>query len=77
MADALSRSLEVARRSKTIPGIRIMNQAKRINHSQFMNDTLLLRGASLIIAKTLKSILKEFLKASRGKISSQKSHVYV
>jgi hypothetical protein len=44
MEEALSRALEETRRSKAILEIQITNRAKRINHSQFADDTLLLGG---------------------------------
>jgi hypothetical protein len=69
MAEALSRQLEKARVAKIIPGIKISRGARRINHSQFADDTLLLGGASPIIAKRFKEILEEFMKASGGKIN--------
>jgi hypothetical protein len=73
MAEALSRQLEKARVEKSIPGIKITRGAQRINHSQFVDDTLLLGGASPIIAKRFKEILEEFMRALGGKITNRKS----
>lgn len=44
----------------------VLQGVKEINHSQFANDTLLMGGASTIIAERLNTMLKQFLNASRG-----------
>jgi hypothetical protein len=60
MAETLERQLEKVDASKYIPGIKIAWGTKRINHSQFANDTLLIGGASIVIAKRLKNALDNF-----------------
>jgi hypothetical protein len=50
MVESLSRRLDKERRKKTIPGIKIVQGVKRINNSQFVDDTILLGGTSSIIA---------------------------
>jgi hypothetical protein len=69
MVESLSRQLEKARLEKSIPRIKITRGARRINHSQFADNTLLLGRAS--------SMLEEFMKALGGNINQQQSHVYV
>jgi hypothetical protein len=49
---------------------------KSINHSQFTDDTLLLGGASVTIAKRFKDNLDLFTQASRGLINHLKSQIY-
>jgi len=66
MAEAFSRKLEQAHQAKNIPSIKITLRDKRINHSQFADDTLLLGGASTIIARRFKVILDEFMTALGG-----------
>jgi hypothetical protein len=64
LAKALSRRLDKERRKKNISNIKIIRGAKRINHSQFFDDTLLLGGASTIIATRFKEALDTFKRAS-------------
>jgi hypothetical protein len=47
-----------------------------MNHSQFTDDTLLLGGASIIIATRFKRILDSFLDASRGAVNNIKCQIY-
>ena len=54
-ASVLSFQLENARLEQDLPGIRIARGIKDINHAQFVNDTILLGGASQIIAYRYKS----------------------
>jgi CII-binding regulator of phage lambda lysogenization HflD len=68
MVESLSRQLEQRRRTKSILGIKITQAERRVNHSQFSDDTLLLGGALTIIARRFKEILDEFMKSSGGKI---------
>jgi hypothetical protein len=49
---------------------------KRINHSQFVDDTLLIGGASIVIAKRLKNALDNFTHVSGALINSAKSNIY-
>jgi hypothetical protein len=72
----LGRQLEKDRASKSIPDIKIARGKKRINHSQFTDDTLLIGGASIFMAKRFKIALENFTQASRVLIHSVKSNVY-
>jgi hypothetical protein len=76
MEETLGRQLEKDQTSKGIPGIKIARGTKRINHSQFADDTLLIGGASIVIAKRLKNALDNFTQASGALINSAKSNVY-
>ena len=73
MADSLSRNLEHCRSNSTLIGLSISRGTKRINHSLFENDTLLLGGASCIVAKIFKAILDSFMEVSVGLINNGKS----
>jgi len=57
MEDSLSINLEHNRQNVTITGIYFSRGIKSINHSQFVDDTIFLGGASCIIAKRIKKIL--------------------
>jgi hypothetical protein len=76
MAKSLSRKLEAKHRMGHLPGIQIAHGVKDINHSQFVDDTLLLGVAFAIIARRFKKILDDFLSASWGKINSSKRKIY-
>jgi hypothetical protein len=76
MAETMGRQLEKDRTSKVIPGIKIARGVKRINHSQFVDDTLLIGGASIVMAKRFKTALENFTQASGALINSAKSNVY-
>ena len=47
-----------------------------MNHSQFFDDTLLMGGASSIIAKRFKTLLDKFMHYSGGQINYHKSCIY-
>ena len=57
-------------------GLKIARGVKNANHSQFANDTILLGGASVIIAKRFKEVISTFLKASDGKVNASKTKIY-
>lgn len=76
MAESLSKALDYNRRAGLITGIKFAHGTKNINHSQFADDTLLMGGASTIIARRFKRILDQFMECSGGKISQDKSCIY-
>lgn len=76
MAETLSRALEKQRKERNITGLIIAKGVKTINHSLFADDTLLLGGASTIIARRLKKILDEFLQVSGGLLNNTKCRIY-
>jgi hypothetical protein len=49
---------------------------RRINNSQFVDDTLLLGGASQIMAQRFKLVLDQYEQASGGLINKNKSQIY-
>jgi hypothetical protein len=53
MEESLNRSLEWESTSGNIPRIKIAQGVKRLNHSQFADDTILLSGASKILARRI------------------------
>jgi hypothetical protein len=57
-------------------GIKIARCVKRINNSQFADVTLLLGGASHVMAQIFKIILDLYEQASRGIINKHKSQIY-
>jgi transposase len=77
MVEDLDRQLEKERTKNSIPPIKITRGERRINHSQYAYDTLLLGRTSSIIDKIFKEILEEFMRDSRGNINPHKIHVYV
>eukprot|EP00253_Pinus_taeda_P021165 PITA_21165 len=76
IAETLSIHLENLRRQKEITGIRIERGTKEINHSLFADDTLLIGGASSLMAKRFKKVLDAFLAASGGKLNNRKCKIY-
>jgi hypothetical protein len=72
----LNRRLDKERIQKTIPGIKIVQGVKRINNSQSVDDTILLGGASSILARRLKNIMDDYTLASGGLINEGKSQIY-
>eukprot|EP00253_Pinus_taeda_P009219 PITA_09219 len=76
MADSLSRKLSQEQHRGSIPGIRIVQDTPSVNHALFVDDALLLGGASLRMAKAFKSTLQKFCNATGALISERKSAVY-
>jgi hypothetical protein len=77
MAETLNRTLEWESINDTIPGIKIAQGVKRINHSQFVDDTILLSGASKIMARRINQVLDTFLLVSGGLLNKEKCQIYV
>jgi hypothetical protein len=76
VVEALSNTIEHERRNGKLPSLPFGSGVKEINHSQLVDDTLLLAATSSIIAKGFKCILQPFLKESGGKINNHKSIIY-
>jgi hypothetical protein len=68
--------LERERVLGNLHGISIVRGVKETNHSQFVDDTLLLGGASFIIVARFKIVLDQFLNAYGGKVNNEKIHIY-
>ena len=58
MAEALSIKISVELAIGSLPGIKIASGVDSINHALFVDDSLLLGGASLIIAQAFNAILQ-------------------
>ena len=56
--------------------IKIIRGVKGINHSQLVDDTILLGGASTIIVVQFKKILDSFLSSLGGKVNKQKCQIF-
>jgi len=54
----------------------MVSNVKDINHAQFVDDTLMLGGASVITARHFKQELDTYKKVSGSKINYQKSQIY-
>jgi hypothetical protein len=76
MEESLNRILEHERRTGSIPGLKIARGVRRINHSQFVDDTLLLGGSSQIMASRFKLVLDQYGEVSGGIINKKKSQIY-
>jgi len=76
LADSLSCKLEVERRTGKLPGLLITRWVQEINHSQFVDDTLLLGVATIRTASRFQKILSSFLIASGGKVNTLKCRIY-
>ena len=57
-------------------GLNIARGIKVATHAQFADDTIMLGGASTMIAERFNEVLSSFLKASDGKENSIKYKVY-
>eukprot|EP00253_Pinus_taeda_P008659 PITA_08659 len=76
MAETLSVHLENLRLKREIMGISIERGIKEINHSLFADDTLLIGGASSLMARRFKRVLDAFLQVSGGKLNNRKCKIY-
>eukprot|EP00253_Pinus_taeda_P024025 PITA_24025 len=76
MAETLSVHLENLHNKREITGICIERGIKEINHSLFVDDTLLIWGASSVMARRFKRVLDAFLQASEGKLNDKKCKIY-
>jgi hypothetical protein len=72
MVESLRRNLEEDRRMGHLPSLMIARGIKEINHSQFVDDTLLLGVASSIIARRFKKTLDHFLSPQEEKLTFPK-----
>lgn len=76
MAEALSRKLEDERLSGSIPGLKITSRLSPINHALFADDSILLGGASIRIAKAFGKVIRSYCKVSGALINESKSEVF-
>ena len=73
MVDSLSRKLTARKIVGIIPGITSVDGVEAINHALFVDDTLLLGGASLNMARAFSRIMNHFCIVSRALINKSKS----
>ena len=76
MAETLSRKLTVEKEAGYIPGIKIVTGVDSINHALFADDSLLLGGSSLKIARSFNEILQKNCLISGAVTNKKKSVVY-
>ena len=76
MADTLSRKLTAAKNDEIIPGIKSASGVEAINHALFANDTFLLGGPSLKMARVFAEIMQHFCIISGAFINNRKSVMY-
>eukprot|EP00253_Pinus_taeda_P019066 PITA_19066 len=75
-ASVLSFQLDFCQQIQILPGLRMVQNVKEINHAQFADDTLLLGGASINSASSFKKELDIYKEASGSKINYSKSTIY-
>ena len=76
MAETLSRKLLVEKKAGYIPGIIIARGVDPINHALFVDDSLLLGGASMKIARDFDVVLKNLSQILGALINKSKSIVF-
>jgi hypothetical protein len=76
MVESINIKLAYERRTNNFPGLKITRGARRINNSQFVDDTLLLGGASQTMATIFKMVLDQYREATGGTINKHKSQIY-
>jgi ribonuclease HI len=76
MADSLSRKLTAEKASGSLPGLKPSTSSPAQNHALFADDSLLLGGASVRIAKEFDSVLKCYCRVSGASINERKSAIY-
>ena len=72
----LSLQLEQAKKDRDLIGIRMARGTKDINHTQFVDDTILLGGAIHHIGRRLKSELDSYCQAYGSKLNLRKCSIY-
>jgi hypothetical protein len=77
MVDFLSRGFEYEQEIGNVPRLLMVQGAKPLNHSHFVDDTLFLREASQIIETRFKVVLDSFLDASGGAVNHRKCQIIV
>ena len=76
MAESLSRKISAEMVAGTIPGIKAARGVVPINHALFVDDSLLLGGASLNIARAFNEVIQNFCQSSGALINKRKSDVF-
>jgi hypothetical protein len=76
MDESLNRNLEWESVNGNIPEIKIAQGVKRLKHSQFADDTILLSGTSKILVRRILQVLDTFLRVSGGILNKEKCQIY-
>ena len=76
MVESLSRKLSIAKEAGFIPGIKIAMGVDPINHALFIDDSLLLGGATVMISRTFNDILHKYCLILGAQINNNKSVVF-
>jgi len=76
MADSLSQNLIVEKPNGSLPGIRGIFRTTPINHALFADDSILMGGASIKIARVFNGVVQSFCRVSRAMVNKRKSVVY-
>jgi len=76
MAESLSRKMTVEMEIGGIPGIKAARGVDPINHAIFADASLLLGGASIMIAMAFKEILQHLCLITGALINKRKSVIY-
>jgi hypothetical protein len=71
-----SSNSEEKRRKGNLPGLLKARGVKKISHSQFAYDTLMLVSTTIRITKHFQKFLSSFLAASGGKLNISKCRIY-
>lgn len=77
MENCLSGKLGEEKNLRNLPSTKIVWGYKSLDHSQFANDTILLGGASTIIASKFENVLELFTSVLGGMINMKKFKLYV
>lgn len=76
MAESLSRKLSAEKIKGSIPSLKPCHGVEAQNHALFTDDTLLLGGASIRIARATNAVLNNYCRASGALINKNKTEVY-
>lgn len=76
MADAVSQKLSEEKLNGTFSSIRAINGTNPINHALFTNDSILMGGTSIKIARAFNGAIQSFCRVSRAMVNKRKSSVY-
>eukprot|EP00253_Pinus_taeda_P034761 PITA_34761 len=76
LVDSLSRKLAAEKASGSLPGLKPSLSSPALNHALFVDNSLLLGGASARIAKAFDSVLNCYCRVSGASINRNKSEIY-
>jgi len=76
MADSLSRKLNAERDAGILPGLKTTIGAEPSNHALFADDSFLLGGASIRIARAFDTVLRNYCRVTGVAVNDNKSEVF-